>query len=61
MNAMKHKYIIVQCLISIIAASLQSFGETKRHLVICIDFTVTLALHIGDDNVLGFFGKFLRK
>ena len=25
----------------------QSFGETERRLVICIDFTVALALRVG--------------
>ena len=57
------KYIIVQCLISIIAAPPQTFGETERRLVICIHFTVALALRVGTigdgDVFVKFFYKFL--
>ena len=56
------KYIIVRCLISIIAAE-RGFGETERRLVICIDFTAALAVRVGavgDGDVLVYlFCKFL--
>ena len=45
------------------SAAAQTFGETERRLVICIHFTVALALRvgtIGDGDVLvKFFYKFL--
>ena len=44
---LKQKYIIVLFLISISSAPAQSFGETERRLVICVDFTVALSLRVG--------------
>ena len=44
---LKQKYTIVLCLISLSSAPAQSFGETERRLVICVDFMVPLALRVG--------------